>query len=98
MTTDQPITDTAASDGDVDEGAIIVVGPQVYFIPRDDLRTFKVPAAVAKATIAEIDERSVLRRGHPNDPIILGGELGEDGTTVAFSSFVEHCLTVSRLH
>ena len=87
-------------DGKSDEltdGALIVIGPAVYFIPRDDLRSFKVPVAVAAEARARLKERMELTRGHPNDPVILGAQLTISGPIVQFSSFVEHCLTASRL-
>lgn len=94
MSSDVP----TAEDADANEGALIVIGPQVYFVPRADLRTFKVPANVARTTLATLAERSILRRGHPNDGVILGAVLDPDTTVLQFSSIMEHCLTNSRLH
>lgn len=80
------------------DGAMIVIGHSVYFISRDDLRTFRVPKAVAAELQAKLKERPELARGHPNDPILLGVQLGVSGPILQFSSIVEHCLTSSRLH
>ena len=79
------------------DGAMIVFGPEVFFISRDDLRTFQAPKAVAAELQAELKKRPELARGHPNDPIVLGVQLGVSGPILQFSAFVEHCLTVTRL-
>jgi hypothetical protein len=80
------------------DGAMIVIGHSVYFISRDDLRSFRAPKAVAAELQAKLSERPELARGHPNDPILLGVQLSVSGPILQFSSIVEHCLTNSRLH
>lgn len=94
MPAEKPNTDEI----DRNEGALVVIGPRVYFVPRAELRTFRVPDEVAKATLAELDERPILRRGHPNDGLVLGAELDPDGLAMGMSSLYEHALTASTFH
>ena len=89
--------DAKASQGDeLTDGVLLVIGPGVYFIPRDDLVSFKAPASVASQARAELKQRPELARGHPNDPLLLGVKLSHTGPVLEFSSIYEHGLTFSR--
>lgn len=79
------------------DGLLIVIGPRMYFVPRDELRSFRVPETVAAVARAKLEERTALRRGHPNDAIVLGVRLGVGDATLQFSSIMEHGLTSSRV-
>lgn len=91
------------------EGVLMVVGPEVFIIPRDDLRAFRVPDDVAAQARAKLADESPevapfgagFEPGHQTgvgDRPLVAGVKFDLGGPLKFSSLMEHALTNSRLH
>jgi hypothetical protein len=74
-------------------GAMIIVRDRIYFIPREDLRSFRVPDAAATTIRAHVDEQIKQGKG-TSDAFILGVEFDIPGRILQFSSLYEHAITV----
>lgn len=97
-------TDATAAGGEMVDGAMIVIGERCYFIPRDDLRSYRVPDDVAESVLDEIqgevsgfsmapDHASVF--GVQFDPGFKPSAVGPKAP-LQFSGLINHCATILR--
>lgn len=89
------------------EGVLMVIGPAVFIIPRDDLRAFRVPddvAAQARRKLADelpggatsgAGVKAKNRPGLADRPLVVGVKF-DVGGPLEFSSIMAHALTASR--
>jgi hypothetical protein len=77
-------------------GAMIIIRDRIYFIPREDLHSFRVPDAAIRAIRAKVDEQIKQGKG-TSEAIVLGAEFDMSGRILQFSSIMEHALTASRV-
>jgi len=92
---------------DAVDGVLIVVGEKVCFIPRDDLRSYRLPDDAAAAARQQLDVQIPEVMGFGPDQLALGGGMvlgvqytvkkpGSTAPVVQMSSLMAHALTVIK--
>ena len=88
------------------DGAMIVIGERVYFIPRDELRSYRIPDDVAESVHEQMAAEVSGFSMSPEQPAVFGvqfdmnfkpkpGALGPN-EPLQFSSIMAHAATILR--
>jgi hypothetical protein len=80
------------------DGAMIIIDEAMFFIPRDDLRAFRLPDAAAADARAQVEDQAPEVAGFqalPDTGTVIGVRF-QVGGILGMSSLMAHAITVKR--